>query len=238
MARVPETLAQRRGNRPKVVREVLPANPTSFAHLVDELDAIAVDAKTDPALARFLGSTLTLAKAKAIAAKATKPIEVFRKGGADAMAWLAIAQQRFRALKSVTLTKFDIRSEPRHGGAWWGSTKIARGLLVDPRCAMAVIGDYKGWSVCPGTDGVLVVTGDLEAMGITMFGELRVLGTLRVRYINGSYGTIVLGAGGYTLSMTDGITVQGNLHVGTHAKVPPDRLHPNQLAEQRQRSKR
>jgi hypothetical protein len=225
----PETLAERRGNRPKVEREVFPTNPTGFTHLVDELDAIAADAKNDPALARFLGSTLTLAKAKAIAAKAEKPIEIFRKGGADAMAWVAVAQQRTGAVNGATLTKRDILIETRHGGAWWGPTKIARGLVVGPRCAMAVIGDCAGWTVCPATGGVLIVTGDLETQGITMYGELRVLGTLRARYINNNVGTIVLGAGGYTLSKTDGIVVDGPLHIGPHAEVPAQGVHPNQL---------
>jgi hypothetical protein len=235
MAFAPETLAQRRGNRPKVTREAAPAIPTGdapFAHLIDKLDGIAADAEKDAALARFLGSTLSESKAKAIAANAKKPIEIFRKGGADAMAWLAVAQLRTRAPKTVT-RRDDTRIEPRHGGGWWGGASIPRGLLVDPRCAVAVIGDYKGWSVCPGSNGVLVVTGDLEAQGITMFGELRVLGTLRCRYINNTYGTIVVGADAYTLSIEKGIIVDGPLHVGNHAKVPAEGVHPNQIAEAR-----
>lgn len=229
MARVPETLAERRGNRPKVVRESAPANPTDFSHLIDKLDAIAADAEKDPALARFLGSTLSESKAKAIAVKAKKPIEIFRKGGADAMAWLAVAQMRTRAPKAVA-KKQDTRIEPRHGGGWWGRTQVARGLLVDPRCAAAIIGDYTGWSFCPGTDGVLVVTGDVEVQAITMFGELRVLGELRVRTINNG-GTIVVGGGLYTLSITKPVVVHGPLHVGEHANVPVPGVHPNQIEE-------
>jgi hypothetical protein len=213
VARVPETLSERRGNRPKLEREVFPAIPTDFEHLVDELDAIAADAKNDPALARFLGTTLTLAKAKKIAATAKKP-----------MAWLAVAQQRVGPPKPVRLTKFDIKVEPRHGGAWWGPTHIARGLL--PVAPMAIIGDATVWSVCPTKTGPFVVTGDLEAQGITMFGELRVLGTLRIRGVNGG-GTIVLGADGYTLSTKPEIIVSGTLHVGPHAKVPAMGIHPN-----------
>ncbi|GEM_PF-3784804 len=228
MAYAPDTLAERRGNRPKVEREEIPANPTGFADLVDELDAIAADAKHDPALARFLGSSLTLAKAKAIATKATKPIEIFRKGGTDALAWLAVAQHRVGAPPAVTMTKHDIKIEPRHGGGWWGTTKIARGLLsVAP---IVIIGDGMAWTACPTEKGPIVVTGDLELQGMTMFGELRVLGTLRVRYINGG-GTIVLGAGGYTLSKTASIVADATLRVGEHANVPAQGVHPNQLED-------
>lgn len=61
-----------------------------------------------------------------------------------------------------------------------------------------------------------------------MFGELRVLGALRTRGMNGG-GTIVVGDGCYTLSTKPSIVVDGPLHVGAHAKVPAQGVHPNQL---------